>query len=316
MSRRTLLLLRWGVFVLACVFLFARVGDGGLDALVDARMDADGLWLAIGIALLLMPVNWGLESRKWRLLVRGLEPVSIRRAFAATLSGATIGLITPNRVGEFAGRVLFLAPENRVAGAFATVVGSIAQFVVTVALGMLGMIALSLHSRSEPLNPMLGAWVGLCALVAAAALVLYFNPGMLHALVARIGILRRWERQASVLNRFTIAQLATVLGLSALRYAVFTLQFVVLLRVCAGIPLLEALPAIPAIFLVSTLIPTVMLTELGVRGSVAVAALGAAPAHDGAVVLATTILWAVNIALPAMMGAVIMLVARITTADA
>lgn len=314
MSRRTLFFVRWGVFVLAFGFLYARLSEGpgwGALSAVDRR---DLVRPSIAAALVLMLINWGLESRKWRLLVRGLEPITIARSFMATIAGTAIGIITPNRVGEFAGRVLFLAPEHRIAGAFATVVGSIAQFVVTVALGMLGLIALTLSAAPDAGDPMVSAWIGLCALVAAASLLLYFNPQLLRAAVARMPLLRRWEREASVLDRFSMPELRAVLLLSLARYGVFTAQFALLLHVCAGLPPNESLAAIPVAFLIGTLIPTVMLTELGVRGSVALA-LFASSANDGGIVLATTLLWLVNIALPSMAGALIMLVARIRAAE-
>lgn len=314
MSRRTLFFVRWGVFVLAFGFLYARLSEGpgwGAFSAVDRR---DLFRSSVAAALVLMLINWGLESRKWRLLVRGLEPVTIARSFIATIAGTAIGIITPNRVGEFAGRVLFLAPEHRIAGAFATVVGSIAQFVVTVALGMLGLIALTLSAAPDAGDPMVSAWIGLCALVAAASLLLYFNPQLLRAAVARMPVLRRWEREASVLDRFSMPELRAVLLLSLARYGVFTAQFALLLQACAGLPPDESLAAIPVAFLIGTLIPTVMVTELGVRGSVALA-LFASSANDGGIVLATTLLWLVNIALPAMAGALIMLVARIRAAE-
>ncbi|MFN3875441.1 MAG: lysylphosphatidylglycerol synthase domain-containing protein [Flavobacteriales bacterium] len=310
MSRRTLLFVRWGVFLLALGFLAARLRQGSGMAALAIEGRAAALRGPVAAALALMLVNWGLESRKWRLLVRGLEPISIARSFAATIAGTAIGLITPNRVGEFAGRVLFLAPEHRIAGAFATVVGSIAQFVVTLVLGMLGLIALTMGADPDYTDPLVPAWIGLCALLAVGSLLLYFNPQLLHALVQRLPWVSRWERHAAVLDRFAPGELRSVLVLSLARYAVFSAQFALLLMYFAGLAPEEALPAMPVVFLIGTLIPTVMLTELGVRGSVAVAFFHSG-AGDAAVVLATTVLWLVNIALPAVTGAVILLVARI-----
>lgn len=317
MSRRTLLLLRWGVFVLACAFLFMRLS--GHDAPMRpedlgalAREPAMRLVLALVLALML--VNWGLESRKWRLLVRELESISKWRAFIATIAGTPIGLITPNRVGEFVGRVLFLSPEHRIAASFATAVGSIAQFVVTVVLGLLGLIALVMQAEHDQVSPDAAAWIGLCFLVAAATLLLYFNPDLLRAAIARLPVIKRWERHAAVLERFSARMLTRVLLISAVRYGVFTVQFALLLGALAEVPLTGAIAAIPVTFLVATLIPTVMLTELGVRGSVAVAVISPAAVQDQGVFLASTALWLINLGLPAMLGGIVLLVSRIRSA--
>ena len=316
MSRRTIQLIRWGVFLLAGTFLYLRLagGTGGADlASAWALLGENEGALVIGGVMLLMLVNWGLESRKWRILVRQVEALSVGRAFAATIAGTSIGLITPNRVGEFVGRVLFLAPEHRVAASFATAVGSIAQFVTTVVLGLAGLMAMALRSGGEEAVPYAFGWIGLCGLVAAGTLLLYFNPDLLRAVLARVPVVRRWERHAGVLERFGPVLLLRVLGLSAARYAVFTLQFALLLGLLAGIGPGQSLPVIPAVFLLSTLIPTVMLTELGVRGSVAVALLAAGPPSDQGVFIASLVLWVVNLAIPAVAGSLLLLVAKIRT---
>lgn len=317
MSRRTLLLLRWGVFLLACLFLYVRLSrhEGELDSVAMLHALREPRTLAvIALASVLMLLNWGLESRKWRILVRHVERVSRWRAFLATLAGTPIGLITPNRVGEFVGRVLFLAPEHRIAASFATAVGSIAQFVVTVVLGLLGLIALLFSSEHERMSPAASAWVGLCAMVAAVTVLLYFNPDLLRSAIARVPVIKRWEGHAAVLERFGNGMLTRVLLISAARYAVFSAQFAFLLGAMADVAVVDALIGIPAVFLVSTLIPTVMLTELGVRGSVAVAFFAVSAANEHGVFLASTVLWIINLGLPAITGGVILLAARIRSA--
>jgi Lysylphosphatidylglycerol synthase TM region len=319
-SRRTLLFIRWGVFLAACAFLYVRLAKhGDVAGLVSVfRMRDTGFMLgALVLVLALMFVNWGLESMKWRVLVRGIEPVSVGEAFTATIAGTSIGMITPNRVGEFVGRVLFLAPENRIPASFATAVGSIAQFVITLVFGTIGFVVM----RSGTWEHDGGSWeaialIGLCGAVAVCSVLLYFNPEILRALVARLPVVRKWEPQAAVFGTFGTRTLLRVLLFSALRYVVFTTQFMIILVALADVWPRESLAVVPVAFLFSSLIPTVMLTELGVRGSVAVALISPHLDYDKGVFLASTTLWLINIALPAMAGAIILLVARIRAARA
>lgn len=317
MSRRTLLLLRWGVFVLACAFLYVRLSqwedEWDPQALLVVLREPEAL-AALAATCALMLLNWGLESRKWRILVTDVEAISRTRAFLAVLAGTPIGLITPNRVGEFVGRVLFLSPEHRIAASFATAVGGIAQFVVTVVMGLIGLMALSFTAEHDRASPAAAAWVGLCAVVAAITVLLYFNPDLLRSAIARVPVVKRWEKHAVVLERFSNRMLLRVLLISTARYAVFALQFMLLLIALAGVPWAQAIMAIPAAFLVSSLIPTIMLTELGVRGSVAVAFISQGGAHDQGVFLASTVLWLINLGLPAITGGVILLAVRIRSA--
>ena len=46
----------------------------------------------------LMVVNWGIEARKWQLVIRRLQPISFFRSFKATFSGTTLAFFTPNRM--------------------------------------------------------------------------------------------------------------------------------------------------------------------------------------------------------------------------
>jgi hypothetical protein len=73
---------------------------------------------------------------------------------------------------------------------------------------------------------------------------------------------------------------------------------------------------LPVVYLLATLVPTMLLTDLGVRGSVAVflfAPMGGAAAH---VLLAMSVVWTVNVLLPAMLGSVVLVAARIRTTKA
>ena len=319
LTSRTLWPIRWGIFVLACAFLYAQLtspkGIADLEALRDrAASDVHaGVWVAL---VLLMVLNWGLESAKWRWLVAPVEEIGGLRAFLATLAGTSVGLVTPNRTGEFLGRVLFLSPDARIAASFATALGSIAQFVITLLAGGLSLVVLLLLERPLP-------WPGgglsvtlvvLTAIVAGAALVLFLSPGLFRQLLLLVPFLRKLGEASGILSRYARHELVVVLLLSLLRYVVFTVQFVLmLLAFDAGLRLGDALLAVPLIYLVTTLVPTVMLTELGVRGSVSLAVLGALGGAASGILLAAFTVWLVNLVLPAVAGSVVLLVVRIRT---
>lgn len=317
-ARRPLLLVfRWGIFLLACVFLYVRLaGPKGIVATDGPRL-LDMLRMNVPVLLVVaatMLVNWCLEAVKWRQLLHNVEQVPLARAFLATIAGTSVGFVSVNRTGEFIGRVLFLAPEHRIAGSFATALGSIAQFVVTLTAGGLGLLLLT--ALGEPL-PWHAGWISwslatLTALVAFIALVLYFYPGLLRQLLLLVPFLHRFEQASGVLSRYQRSDLLHVLFFSSARYIVFGFQFVLLLMALgSGVEPLEAMCAVPLVYLIATLIPSVMLTELGVRGSVAMAVLAPLGGDAGIVLMATTCLWMINVAFPASVGSLILLFARI-----
>ncbi len=318
-GRALLMVFRWGIFLLACVFLYVRLfgpkgilATGGLERIMTGGLP----WPTIVLCVVLMFGNWAAEAVKWRALLGRVERLSFLRAFAATIAGTSVGLVTVNRTGEFIGRVLFLAPENRVAGSFASALGSMAQFVITLVLGGLGLVALTV--MEVPL-PWPSGWISgmlatLTALVTCTALVLFLNPGLFRQLLLLLPFLCRFNEASTILSRYERSDLVTVLLLSAARYVIFGLQYVLLLSAFgAAIDAFTSVAAITVIYLIATLIPSIMLTELGVRGSVAVAVLEPMDVFGGLALVATSCLWMINVAAPACAGSLILLFARIRT---
>src|SRR3982751_3837388 len=79
------------------------------------------------VILVLMLVNWGVEARKWQVLMRPLQKISWWKAYRATLTGLAFALNTPNRVGEYGGRVLYIEEGKRFRAISLTLVGSMSQ---------------------------------------------------------------------------------------------------------------------------------------------------------------------------------------------
>ena len=317
-GRTLLLLLRWGIFLLACAHIYTQLasakGNQSLHALW-ALLKGHQLSIVISAVLLLMLVNWWIEAVKWRSLLRPVAPIGRAKAFIATIAGTSIALVTPNRTGEFVGRVMFLEPHERVKGAVVTMLGGFAQFIITLLAGAIALVFISRAPWEEGfVRPMLGALATLSCALAFVSLVFYTSPNLLLNLSIRLPFIRRWHSDLVVLAQFRRPALMNALLLSALRYVVFWAQFVLLLTtIPGGTGMLDAVIGVPVILLVSSIIPTVLLTELGVRGSVALAVLEPAGAVETSVLLASFTLWTINLMIPAAAGSLILLSARIRT---
>ena len=94
-----------------------------------------------------------------------------------------------------------------------------------------------------------------------------------------------------------------ILLLSFIRYAVFCTQFVLLLYFSGiQLPLILLAGLVSITFLISTIIPTFALSEIAVRGSVAVFIIGAFSNQEAIILFASFLLWIINIAFPALLG--------------
>ena len=106
-------------------------------------------------------------------------------------------------------------------------------------------------------------------------------------------------------------ELALVIIFSATRYIIFFTQFYLALRLFdVGLAFREALLLLPVIYITLAIVPTIALTELGVRGSVAIYIIGTYMAFHGgatedlaaAILSAATLIWTINLAFPAIIG--------------
>jgi Lysylphosphatidylglycerol synthase TM region len=259
-------------------------------------------------ALLLMPVNWGLEAWKWWRLARHLEPVSFRRSFRAVLVGLTLGFVTPNRVGDYAGRIMELK-SRRLDALGAVFLGRYCQLVATVAAGTVGLLYFGLRFYVPGYPAAKLGLVVLTVLINAALLLPLYYSGLLVAAVEAVRPLRRFSQYLAVMPTYPARILTDVLLISGLRYAVFCAQFGLLLW-AYGVqaPVGPALAAIAGTFLLKSLVPSLnALADVGVRELSATHLFGLLGEPVLPVLSASLSLWVLNIAVPSAIGLVFVL---------
>ena len=94
----------------------------------------------------LMGVNWALESKKWQIAMKPVQPIRFLRAFKAVLAGTCIASFTPNRVGEYLGRMLYVNSGNKLLSIAPTILCSMSQMLVTLIAGTVGIALFSFTS--------------------------------------------------------------------------------------------------------------------------------------------------------------------------
>src|SRR5579871_4864256 len=134
------------IFLVLCVFIYWQITRQhnwrtSLHQVLVALSGPDRwrLWLVLG----LMPVNWGIEARKWQLALRPIGGLPYGRAFRAIFTGTAVASFTPNRMGEYLGRILYIKEGHRTQGIALTIACSMAQLMITLALGLAGIFYLS-----------------------------------------------------------------------------------------------------------------------------------------------------------------------------
>ncbi len=266
--------------------------------------------LVVGAIGLLMLVNWLLEALKWKFLLAKIEPISTWRAIESVFCGLTWAVFTPNRIGEFGGRVFFLPPRKRLTGTVAMSVGAVGQIVTTNVLG--GISVLWFIGRFIPLNIWLHYAIAfITAVFCAFFLLLYFNIRLVNNFLVSIPFLHRFKKVFRVLTSYKKGALVRVFGYCVGRFAVFTTQYYLVIHLL--VPDLAATDVVLMVFVilfVQSAIPSFDLFDIGIRSMTATYFFGYITPHDLAIMASTAFIWLVNLIIPAILGSVFVLKIR------
>jgi uncharacterized membrane protein YbhN (UPF0104 family) len=262
-------------------------------------------WIAL--VFLLMFLNWGLEAFKWKYLLTTVKFISIATAIQSVFCGVSFSIFTPNRIGEYAGRILFLPYGYRIKGILIAIVSSISQMIITLSIGVIGFVLLvkeTMHWNSIQTSVII-----VFAIVFSIILIwIYFNLQVFRKwiiILKRFKLIGKIEKALKAISLFSNKQLLFVLSISLLRYIIYSVQFLILLIIFeVHFTFLEGIMGIPSIFLIQTLVPIPAIAELGWRGNVSIEILGLFSQNQYGILAATTLLWIINLIIPALAGSV------------
>ncbi|MNJ91478.1 hypothetical protein D3C87_91300 [compost metagenome] len=258
--------------------------------------------LVLGVVFLLMLLNWGLEALKWKRLIARVERISVWRAIESVFCGLTWAVFTPNRIGEYGGRVFFLSPKRRVIGVVAMAVGNIGQMVLT---NVFGAIALCVFIyRFEPIDYRLFyALIALAAMFCAFFIVFYFNIKWLNGILLSMRFTRKYKKFYSILARYSKKELLNILFFCLARYVVFSTQyFILFFWLIPEIHYLDIFMMVSILFFVQSTLPSLDLFDIGVRSVTASYFFSYITGHQVAVIACTASIWLINIIIPAILG--------------
>lgn len=277
----------------------------------------EGIW-KLWLAILLMLVNWSIEARKWQVVIRRIQPISFFQSLKAIFTGTTMAFFTPNRIGEYVGRILYINDDKRIQAISLTIVCSIAQLLVTLVAGLGGLLYLkNVIAARQPADASLLFWIDtLLSITALGTLILtlfYFRLAWLVKWVEKIPRIERFVRYIRVLDSFNATILLRILSLSVVRYLVFIGQYYLLFAVFdVTLTPVQVFASIGVVFLVLAVVPTIaVITELGVRWKASIEVVQFFSTNTWGVLATSLSVWIINLVIPALIGSLLILGIRI-----
>ncbi|HXS37111.1 MAG TPA: lysylphosphatidylglycerol synthase transmembrane domain-containing protein [Flavipsychrobacter sp.] len=277
------------------------------------RVDKTAWWhtgpsIYIWLCVLLMPINLSIEARKWQLLVKSAQPISYKQAFLSYLAGIAISIVTPNRIGEYPGRILYLKRKNTFRLINVSILGAMSQLL---SLFVLGVFGLTYYNIAFP--GLMEKIVLICAAAITLFLILiYWRFETWLPLLNKFKWLRRFNIYGQLLKRFSTKEQLTILGLSLLRLGVFTAQYLFFLRwMNIDMPLAQGYLMCALFFWVMSIVPSIALAEIGERGQVGLYLFHHFSTNTVGILGATIGLWALNLIIPAIIGSILLVRMRV-----
>jgi hypothetical protein len=259
----------------------------------------------------LMCVNWGLETLKWQIALRPIQQIGFIRAFKAILAGTCIASFTPNRVGEYIGRMLFVDPGNKVLSVAPTILCSMSQMLVTLIAGAAGLYMFSFlffHFQPGWISPSFFRISMIVTALAALALSLVFFR--FDPLVRKVNSwLKKKNKSFSIPEDFSLSALVAILAISILRYIVFLLQYFLLFSLF-GVPLAgkQVFTGVSVMFVLMAIVPTLtFLTDLGFRWAAGIKIFQTFTSNTAAILAVSLGIWLINLIIPALVGSLLIL---------
>lgn len=308
-------MVKWVLAVLAIAFLAYEmfVKRDAISLLKSYReIIADKFDILI-IVMVLMPLNWLIDALKWRWLLKPHTNLPVLTALKGVFMGVAVGLFTPNGVGEFMGRLWVVDDKYRERAASTSIVGSMAQLAITITIGGACVVFYMgdfILPQFITLNQILA---GLTVLI---GFYLYFKlPIIANGLLKRLRWLNRFQDFVSSFKDFDFSALTGAYVFAFLRYLVFCTQLGLLLFAVGELQLdlhWQLLCLIPVYYYIQALVPTVALSEIGVRGMI-LAFLFSPHLFESDVILVSFLIWVINLIIPGLIGLGFLLQAKIVS---
>jgi hypothetical protein len=238
------------------------------------------------ILLLFSIANRFLEILKWQNLVSFIKPITTIESTKQVLGALTAGIFTPNGLGEYAGKALYIDKSKTKTIIFLNLICNGIQMLLTIIFGTLGLFVLGYSNWSI-------AIIGIFLFLFTASFftkkikVKGYSIEKLFLKVAEI------PKEIHAKNNI----------LAVCRYLVFSHQYYFLFTIFnVDLPYFTLMAAIAAVYFLASSLPSFQFLDFAVKGSVAVFFFGKLGVNEWIVVFISTLMWFLNVVLPVAIG--------------
>ena len=252
-------------------------------------------FLSLFFFILLATINWFFEILKWKTLVSHIQDISFLTAMKQSLASLTVSLTTPNRIGEYGAKAYFFERDKRKQVLVLNFFSNALQMGVTTLFGVIG-IAIIFQQYDLPLST---SKLIISLFILSLILILGYRFKKKELLIKGFSI-------SNVFRKFKNLSLPIKLKLtiySIIRYLTFSLLFYSLLHFFnAHISILQFIPLIFSMYLIASIIPTIFIFDVVIKGGAAVWLFSFAGISEIPVLSTVLCMWILNFVIPSIIG--------------
>lgn len=275
-----------------------------------SKIKTGNAWM-IFLAIFLAPVSWLIESIKWKYLTSKFAHITLFKSLSSVMTGMSFAFISPGKVGDFVGRMLYFDEKTRFRSVIAVLVGNLAHVMVTFLMGIIGLIILIFIAPG---------WWQLSLLIGAIAIggvlaYLYFNLNRLSLQAKNPkSFYGKFLTALKILKRYSKKDLLKVCFFSLLKFSTYTIQFLIIAAIFgAEMNWILGFFIAAVMFWMIMVIPSFFIADIIVRGYVAELLFVSTSIVNSSVAVlgGTYTIWIINWVLPSIIGALTLLVYRL-----
>lgn len=303
------ILVKLGLFVVMIYFIYYQLEAKGIN--YKEALSRDGIkhsenYLLLFGAFFLGLLNWSLESFKWKTLVNTIQKkFTYQNAVSGVLMGVFLGFITPNRIGEFGGRLFKIEPGHKIQALSLAFRGGLVQFVTTFTIGLISTIFVGLICKLVECPSFISETVlyTLLFIMTIILILIYYNFNVVVNYISKISILSKLIKFDYVNIDVSKRILTRVFLITVLRYFVYMHQYILLAYFFSiEVHYLYLFSAVSTMLLIQTLGPSFPLIDLPYRGLILIELLSDYTDNQLNILFVILLVWILNLVLPAIIG--------------
>ena len=241
-------------------------------------------------------LNWFLEIYKWQILVSSIKKISFPEALKQSLGALTASLFTPNRIGDYGAKALYFTSEYRKRIVLLNFIANMMQMAITILFGIFGLYYFVSAYQVDFNFLKVSKFLIIIAVISVLS-VFGFKQKRFKIKGFSIEKVREFIKNTSLKTK------VYTFTLSILRYLIFSFQFYFLLGIFGmELTYFQAMIAITSMYLISSVIPSIFIFDVIIKGSVAVYIFTKIGINEFTILSIILLMWILNFVLPSILG--------------